>query len=120
MADVRSGLDPKDYRFLKDDADPGFSPERNKATIEETIKETNQFFKEQTMLRDKEWQNRKDILSSYGIYKFHNGGSKQLRQYVGEAQYKAIIGEKIMSKIRVAETVNRLNKNTKFMKGILL
>lgn len=37
MADVRNKLNPLDKPFLKGQADPGFSPERNKAIVEQTI-----------------------------------------------------------------------------------
>jgi len=119
MADVRSGLDPVDYRFINPNPDPDFSPERNKAIINETVKDTEKFFKTQVEAIDESLGNRIDILSTYGRYVF-NKGYKDIKHYLGEKQYNALIGEKILSKLRIAETVNRLNGNTRFKKGILL
>lgn len=120
MADVRSGLDPKDYKFINPNPDPDFSPERNKAIIDETIQETNRFFRDFGKVRNADGQNRLDILKSYAIHTLSKGGSQSLRQYLGKQQYEALIGEKILSKLRIAETVNRLHGNTRFKKGILL
>lgn len=119
MPDVRSGLDPADYRFINPNPDPDFSLERNKAVINQTVKDTEKFFKTQVEAIDESLGNRIDILSTYGRYVF-NKGYKDIKHYLGEKQYNALIGEKILSKLRIAETVNRLNGNTRFKKGILL
>lgn len=119
MPDVRSGLDPVDYRFINTNPDPDFSPERNQAIINQTVKDTEKFFETQVKAMDDAMEERIDILSSFALHNF-NKDSKSIKKYLGKKQYEALIGEKIMSKIRVAETVNRLNGNTRFKKGILL
>ena len=119
MADVRSGLDPVDYRFINTNPDPAFSPERNKAIVNETIKEAEQRELEWYKLNDKEVFNRIDIVSTYARYRF-NRGTKGIKEYLGKEQYNALIGEKLLSKLRIAETVNKLNHNDRFKKGILL
>ena len=119
MADVRSGLDPVDYKYINKKPDPAFSPERNKAIVNETIKDAEKREAEWHKIMDNEGFNRIDILSSYGRYRF-NRGVKGIKEYLGRKQYEALIGEKILSKLRVAETVNKLNHNTRFKKGILL
>jgi len=119
MADVRSGLDPVDYHLINQHPDPDFSPERNKAIVNETIKETEAFFNKEGKVLDDSTKERYDILSSYGVYRF-NRGTKDFISYFGRDNYNKLIGEKILSKVRIAETVNKLNGNTKFKKGILL
>lgn len=119
MADVRSGLDPKDYRYLRKKADPGFSPERNKAIIEETIKEAEDWYRKFYNAKDKDLENRVDILSSYARYRF-NRGVKDLKAYLGPDLYKEIAGEKIIEKLRVASATNKLSGKPRLKKGILV
>lgn len=119
MADLRSGLDPKDYKYLQRGPDPGFSPERNKAIIAETIRDAENYHFKMRSILDTDGENRVDVLSTYARYRF-NVGTKTLREYLGREQYEKLIGENILSKARVAESVNILNKNNKFKKGILI
>lgn len=119
MADVRSGLDPADYHLIKEKPDPDFSPERNKAIIEDSIRKTDKFFATEGRVMQELTKERLDILSSYAVYRF-NRGTKTFLDYYGKEAYHKLVGEKIMSKVRVAETVNRLNGNTRLKKGILL
>ena len=44
--------------------------------IVETIEETESFFSELEKLNDKESENRIDVLSSYGVYRFNKGTKK--------------------------------------------
>lgn len=120
MPDVRSGLDPADYHLINETPDKDFSPERNRAIVERTIKEAEEYFKLQRMAKDKELEHRIDIIASYGDYRLNRGKTKQLREYLGREQYNAIIGEHLLEKLRVAEATNRLNGNTRLKKGILL
>lgn len=108
-----------DYHYVVDKPDRSFSPQHNQALIDETIRETEKFFKETQGQLDDNIKDRIDILSSYGVYRF-NKGTKSIKEYLGRDQYNAIIGEKILSKIRVMDSVNKLQGNTKFKKGILL
>src|SRR3990167_3131822 len=108
MPDLRSGLDPVDYRFINNKPDPDFSPERNKAIVDETIKETDKFFAQEGKIMDKALGERIDIISSYALYRF-NKGTKSFLNYFGKENYHKLIGEKILSKVRIAETVNKLN-----------
>lgn len=118
--DLRSGLDPKDYRYINPNPDPDFSPERNQALINETIKETDKFLNDYRISLGESWEDRKDILTHFAMYKIGKGGSKNIKDYIGKKAYEALIGEKILSKVRVADSINRLNGNTRFKKGILL
>lgn len=118
--DLRSGLDPKDYRYINPNPDPDFSPERNQAVIEETIRENEKFHSDLRKATLEQFAEKKDVLSHYAIYTLAKGGHKNIKDYVGKKAYEALIGEKILSKLRIAESINRLNGNTRFKKGILL
>lgn len=122
MPDVRSGLDPVDYRYINKNPDPDFSPERNKAIVEQTIKETEQFFGVYNRQRDIDLENRIDILSSYAVKRLGGGMTKSIKDYLGKEQYNAIIGEKLLNKLRVAEATNTLSRIDKYnvKKGVLL
>lgn len=98
-------VQPSDYRFYKNDKD--FNPARNKAIIAQTIAETEKFFNELSEKDRPEMEKRVDIISSYGRYRF-NKGTKELRAYLGDKNYKDLIGEKIMNKVRAIDSVNRL------------
>lgn len=120
MPDLRSGLDPKDYRYINPNPDPDFSPERNKAIVDQTIREATAYLTDFDRILDDTWKERRDILKSYAIHTLSKGGSQSLEKYIGRAQYEALVGEKLLSKIRVAESANKLRGNTLFKKGILL
>lgn len=116
--DVRSGLEQKDYRLIRA-ADPDFSPERNAKLIQETIEEATKYHNDWSNVLGELGKERMDILSSYAIYTLSKGKSKNLKDYLGKETYDAILGEKVMSKVRVAQTSNTLGgKPSK--KGILL
>ena len=110
-------IQPQDQKFFVNDRN--FNPGRNKAIIAETIRETEKFFNDIGQLADKEQENRIDILTSYGVYRF-NKGTKNVKSYLGRELYNKVIGEKILSKVKVMDSINRLNGNTKFRKSILL
>lgn len=112
-------LDPKDYKYFVEKPNATFSPERNKAIIQETITSTEKYFRGIGKVIDENLGNRIDILASYGTYRF-NRGTKSFGEYVGKRMVSQLIGEKILEKIRVAESVNKLNGNDKYKGHILL
>lgn len=119
MPDVRSGLESSDFHLINKMPDPDFSPERNKAIIDDSIRKTNEFFSKEGKAVNDIQKERIDIVATYGAYRF-NRGTKDFISYFGRENYHKLIGEKIMQKVRIAETVNKLNGNTRFKKGILL
>ncbi len=119
MADLRSGLNPIDYRFINPDPSPDFSPERNKAIVNETIRDAESYYRKLHSGDDRDLGNRVDILSSYAIYRF-NRGTKSLKEYLGKDMYNAIIGEKLLEKLRIAQATNKLINSGKIKKGVLL
>ena len=117
MPNIRSGLDLRDHKYVVKNPDPRFSPERNKAIINETIREAEVWYNNFYKAKDVELENRVDILSSYARYRF-NRGTKDLKGYLGKKIYDAVAGEKIIEKLRVASATNKLSESSK--KGILI
>jgi hypothetical protein len=105
-------IDPKDKKyFITNPKD--FSPERNKVIINETIAETTKYFEDMMKAKDDDLANRIDILSSYGVYRFGSTGGKDFEKWAGRKLQNELIGEKILSKVRVAQSVNKLQGNRK-------
>lgn len=100
-------IQPEDKRFFVEKPDASFSPQRNKAVIDETIRETTQFFTKLEEEIDDEMGNRIDILSSYATYRF-NKGTKSFKDYAGKKLRSQLIGEKILSKVRVLDSADKL------------
>jgi len=99
----------QDYKYFIEKPDSSFSPARNKAIIDETIKSTEKYFKNIGKILDDNIMNRIDILGSFGDYKLNRGGSKSFKDYAGKKLHAELIGERILSKIRALETANRLH-----------
>ncbi len=107
-------IQPEDYHKVVAKPDPNFSPARNKAIINETIKDTEAYFAKLGKVINDELGNRIDIFSSYGVYRF-NKGDKNFDKYAGKRLVSQLIGEKILSKIRVAEEANKLGARNNFI-----
>ena len=97
--------------------DSNFSPQRNKAVVNEIIKE----YETDRLGIDPKVQRaageRADILASWSKYKLDVGGEKQLEQWLGRENLARIYGEKLCEKIKAIDTIRRLNiknGNTKF------
>ena len=99
------------------DPDPDFSPEHNYSVIQNTI---NKYRKMRYGVDDKvkfNSGNVADILSEFAKYKLDKGGEKKLEDWLGKENLARIYGEKLISKLKVLDSVRRLNKargNTKF------
>ena len=97
-----------DYKYYVSKPDPSFSPARNKAIINETIQDTEKYFRNIGKVLNDNILNRIDILGSYGDYKLNRNGSKTFKDYAGKRLHSELIGERILSKIRALETANAL------------
>ncbi len=100
---------PEDKRFYVQKPDPSFNPTRNKQVIEETIRETTQFFTTINKAFSDEVSRRAEIVSDYGNYRLNMGGEKTAEQYLGKRLMSELIGEKILSKVRVLEASNKMS-----------
>lgn len=106
-------IQPEDYRLFVEKPDPNFSPARNKAIIQETMKETEKFFSELAKPSE-DMMDRIDIFTSYATYRF-NKGQKDVRDYLGKKLYGQVVGENILEKVRVLESTDRLGKKGRFI-----
>lgn len=106
-------VQPKDYKYFVQNP-KNFSPEKNKAVVNETIKETTAYFKKLETELDDEAGNRIDILGTYARYRF-NRGEKTFKQYAGNDLYKKLIGEKLLSKVKILSSIDKLKGNTKVL-----
>lgn len=100
-------IQAEDSKYYIAKPDPNFSPARNKAIIEETIKDTEKFFNSMAVKVIDEINNRADILATYGVYRF-NRGEKTFKDYVGKQMFQNLIGEKILDRVRLLEESNKL------------
>lgn len=106
----------QDKRFFVDNP-KDFNPARNKAIIEETIRETTKFFQDLEDAVDDGLKERIDMLNSYARYRF-NIGHKSFEDYVGRDLYRQVIGEKLLQKIKALKSTEKVGG--KFKNHILL
>lgn len=105
------------YHLFVEKPDPNFSAKKNYAVINETIKEYEKTRYTVDAVVVKNAGDRADILASWTKYKLDEGGGKQLEEWLGKSWMARIYGEKLMEKIRIMDSVRKLNKsrgNTKF------
>lgn len=110
-------INPDNYRYYIEKPDVNFSRKRNYAIINEVLAEND---KMQRSIDPKVIENAgvaADILSSFAKYKLDRDGGKQLEQWLGRENLARYYGDKLMSKIRIMESVAKLNRakgNTMF------
>lgn len=106
-------IQPEDYRLRVEVPDPTFSPARNKAIIQETIKETEKYFRDLSKPSE-DMKERIDIFATYGTYRF-NKGQKNIRDYLGKQLHSRMIGESILEKVRILEATDKLGSKGRFI-----
>ncbi len=104
------------YHLLNEKPDPNFSAKRNYAVINKTIQDYRKMRFGINPKVTKAAEDRADILASYGIYRF-NVGTKSFDEYMGKGWEKKVYSEKLLEKIKIMDSIRRLNKakgNSKF------
>lgn len=105
------------YRLYVEEPDADFSPEKNYAVINGTI---DKYRKTRFGIDPKVQEaagDRADIIASWAKYKLDKGGEQQFEGWLGKRELARIYGEKLTEKLKVMDTVRRLNLakgNTKF------
>ncbi len=89
--------------------DSNFSARRNYQIIQETIDENEKWQKVADAKLDAKAGNTADMLAAYGMYRLGRGGTKKVEDYLGKEVMAQIYGEKLMSKMRVMDSIRRLN-----------
>lgn len=115
---------PKLEEFNKDNwhlyeknPESNFSPERNRAIINQTIVEYEKDKFGIAPAVQKAAGDRADILASWAKYKLDIGGGKQLEEWLGRENLARLYGEELCQRIKAMETIKRLNiknGNSKF------
>lgn len=108
---------PDNYRLRVEVPDNNFSPERNYKVIAGVIAENDKMQREVRDEVKKNAGNVADILTSFAKYKLVQGKGKQLEEWLGRENLKAIYGPKLMEKIRMIKIIKAKNLaqgNTKF------
>jgi hypothetical protein len=96
------------WRLYEKNPDRNFSPERNYAIINETIKEYEKMRYGVDPNVTKAAGNVADIMACYGVYRLGGGGTKKLEQYLGKDWMKRIYGERLMDKIKAMKAYEKL------------
>lgn len=93
--------------------DANFNPARNKAVIEETIREATKYHQKVHGVLDEALGERIDAFSHYATYRF-NKGTKSHRDYFGKKLMDAYTGERLLSKLRTMKAADKLGKSNRF------
>jgi hypothetical protein len=97
--DLRAKVDPIDRKWIKDKPDEGFSPERNKAIVDQTIKEYEAIRANKLKSRVEEYAERSDAVVTY---------LKALDQGRGHSNLERFFGKKMLAHLRGQEIRDQL------------
>lgn len=107
-------VDPKDERFILKVPDRGFSPEHNKAVVDESIRKYEEFRRKQWKIWEDKTRERANALASYFKYlDTGKGGTNPLMKYFSRKTRAYLRGEKIIQELRGGngyKTVNNLGQ----------
>lgn len=106
-------IDPRDKKYFVHKPDASFSPQRNAAIIQEVHDDTRKFHKKLWKAYEEGLGERTEILAHFADYKFNRGGDKNFEGYVGKNLRTQLVGERLLEKVRVLSTVDRMNGYTK-------
>lgn len=98
------------YHLLIEKPEKNFSPKRNYEVIKGVLAEND---KMQRCINPKVARNAgnvADILASFAKYKLDIGGEKKIEGWLGKSWMNKIYGEKLLEKIRIMDSIKKLNK----------
>lgn len=107
-------ISKKDWKFMKPDPDEGFSPERNKRIIEETIKKYEKIRAQKMKAWREGVAERSDALAQY--FTSPKFTSTSFGRYFGKKWMAYLRGEKALDEIyakRLQANTNHLYRNLK-------
>lgn len=105
-----SDLGESDFKYMLAVPEEGFSPERNQRAVNKAIDSGMKIEIELRKANRKEIEYRSDILSSYAMHQAQTGSSKRFETYMGKQHMTRIYGEQLLQKIKIMESVQRLNR----------
>lgn len=99
MADLTKNQKLDFQKWFKEDGDPGFSPERNKAIIEKTIRkhELNILQKKKDYIEAV--RERADAVATY-LKSLANGKEHSVERYFGRQELTRLRGQQIVQKLQ--------------------
>ena len=103
--DIKRNYSNKTYqekdmqRFFKEGGDVGFSPEKNKAVIEETIKHNNQLFSHRYMTYNEKLRERVHATAWY-ISWLNSGKGNKAEQYFGKRELARLRGIEVANEMK--------------------
>lgn len=110
-------MSSENYRYYVRQPNKTFNPEKNYQLIQDTIKEYEEMrFGTDPELIEKAGEVA-DILASFAKFKLDKGLGGTIETYLGKEGMRKIYGEKLMEKIRIMESIKKLNRargNDKF------
>ncbi len=100
---------PDNYHLLIEKPDKNFSPRRNYAVIAGVLAENDKMQRSVHPKVQKNAENVADILASFAKYKLDVGGEKKIEGWLGKSWMNKIYGEKLLAKIRVMDSIRKMN-----------
>lgn len=105
-----TNIEEQDFKYMLAEPEEGFSPERNHAAIKKAIDSGIKIEVEMRKAARKEIEYRSDVLSSYAMHISRKNSSQRFEQYMGKTNMTRIYGEQLLQKIKILESVQRLNR----------
>lgn len=90
--------------------DKSFSRQRNYAVISAVLAENDKMQRSIDPRVKENAGNVADILSSFAKYKLDQDGGKQIEEWLGKSWMTRIYGDKLIEKIKVMESIAKLNR----------
>lgn len=97
--DVRQNIAPEDKRFILKVAEPGFSPERNKAIVEQTITDYEVSLVKRGKQFDEHYAERADAVITYLRSLDKGQATSNLERYFGRKMLAHLRGQQIRDRL---------------------
>ena len=100
----------KEHKRNLDVPDADFNPARNQAVINQVLTEADTYHKRIGNAFNDAMGERFEAVAYYGDAVLNRGSAQSIKQYLGDKLYTELIGERLLEKIRVAKSVDRLGR----------
>jgi hypothetical protein len=105
-------VDPRDEKYILKVPEQGFSPERNKQVIENSIRKTEMFRARQWHNWEDKTRERANALASFFKYlETGKGGANPLGKYFSRKMRAYLRGEEIIAELRNRDSYYTANKH---------
>lgn len=108
-------IDPRDEKYILKKVESGFSPERNKQIIEDSIRKTDLFRQKQWKVWDEKTRERANALASFFKYlEKGQGGNNPLSKYFSRKMRAYLRGEQVVAELKSQGKYVAVNVNGQF------